>query len=391
MADPEKAPVHTDSEDEDMGDEAKTKQGENLASQLMKNPEVLAALQSKLGSVIGTPSGYIQSLPKVVKRRIKAMKKLQFEWTGQEAKFFEEVHALECKYSQMYAPIYEKRKGIATGKVEPTDEECDFPSDDEEEELSSPLQEDIKEKVKIEDIKEEDETEKEEPSGIPEFWLTIFKNVEMISEMIQDHDEPILKLLTDVTVTFTEKDPMGFKLDFHFSENEFFTNSVLTKTYEMKCSPDESDPFAFEGPEIVKCTGSKIEWNKGKDVTIRTIKKKQKHKSKGATRTVVKTVKNDSFFNFFNPPAIPENDDASEDEEAQAILSADFEIGHFIRDRIVPRAVLYFTGEALQDDDDYEEEEDEECEDDTAKEDDDEDDPDYTQSNKNPPPDCKQQ
>ena len=34
------------------------------------------------------------------------------------------------------------------------------------------------------------------------------------------------------------------------------------------------------------------------------------------------------------------------------MLAADFEIGHFIRERIVPRAVLYFTGEAIEDDDD---------------------------------------
>jgi nucleosome assembly protein 1-like 1 len=41
--------------------------------------------------------------------------------------------------------------------------------------------------------------------GIPEFWLTTFKNVEMLQEMIMEHDEPILEKLTDVTVTFSEK------------------------------------------------------------------------------------------------------------------------------------------------------------------------------------------
>lgn len=41
-----------------------------------------------------------------------------------------------------------------------------------------------------------------------------------------------------------------------------------------------------------------------------------------------------------------------QDEDSEAILAADFEIGHFIRERIVPRAVLYFTGEAIEDDDD---------------------------------------
>ena len=44
-------------------------------------------------------------------------------------------------------------------------------------------------------------------------------------------------------------------MDFLFDENEYFTDKVLTKTYEMKSSPDENDPFGFEGPEIVSCKG----------------------------------------------------------------------------------------------------------------------------------------
>lgn len=36
------------------------------------------------------------------------------------------------------------------------------------------------------------------------------------------------------------------------------------------------------------------------------------------------------------------------DEETEAVLAADYEIGHFIRERVVPRAVLYFTGEAVE-------------------------------------------
>lgn len=45
-----------------------------------------------------------------------------------------------------------------------------------------------------------------------------------------------------------------------------------------------------------------IDWKKGKNVTVKTIKKNQKHKSRGSIRTVTKTVQNDSFFNFFSPP-----------------------------------------------------------------------------------------
>ena len=42
-------------------------------------------------------------------------------------------------------------------------------------------------------------------------------------------------------------------------------------------------------------------------------------------------VKADSFFNFFEPPVVPEDPKAEVDEETQAILTADFEIGHYIR------------------------------------------------------------
>ena len=52
---------------------------------------------------------------------------------------------------------------------------------------------------------------------------------------------------------------------------------------------------------------------------------------------------------------------ASQDSETEALLTSDFEIGHMIRERIVPRAVLYFTGEI--DDDDYDEDDDDDDED----------------------------
>ena len=46
---------------------------------------------------------------------------------------------------------------------------------------------------------------------------------------LQENDEQLLELLEDVKITFSEKDPMGFTLHFHFAKNDFFTNSVLTK------------------------------------------------------------------------------------------------------------------------------------------------------------------
>jgi len=37
-------------------------------------------------------------------------------------------------------------------------------------------------------------------------------------------------------------------------------------------------------------------------VTVKVVKKVQKHKGRGTKRTVMKTVQNDSFLNFFAPP-----------------------------------------------------------------------------------------
>uniref|UniRef100_A0A452V735 Nucleosome assembly protein 1 like 1 n=2 Tax=Ursus TaxID=9639 RepID=A0A452V735_URSMA len=289
---------------------------------------------------------FLSHLPRVVKRRVNALKNLQVKCAQIEAKFYEEVHDLERKYAVLYQPLFDKRFEIINAIYEPTEEECEWKPDEEDE-----ISEELKEKAKIEDEKKDEE--KEDPKGIPEFWLTVFKNVDLLSDMVQEHDEPILKHLKDIKVKFSDAgQPMSFVLEFHFEPNEYFTNEVLTKTYRMRSEPDDSDPFSFDGPEIMGCTGCQIDWKKGKNVTLKTIKKKQKHKGRGTVRTVTKTC----FSLGIN-----------------AILAADFEIGHFLRERIIPRSVLYFTGEAIEDDDD-DVSESESC---REEEGDEENDPDY--------------
>lgn len=347
---------------------------------MVANPAVLAALQEKIGSMAGTTSGYIESLPFLVKRRIKSLKKLQLETAKVEAKFYEEIHDLECKYHDLYRPLYEKRYQITKGAYEPTDAECNWSSEDED------IDDANNDKVQNNGEKKDDEKKEDSEApvkGIPGFWLTIFKNVDMLQEMVQENDEPVLSSLTDVYVTFSggsnESSPMGFKLHFYFDPNEYFTNDELTKEYEMKCGPIEEDPFSFDGPEIYRCKGCPIDWKQGKNLTVKTVKKKQKHKTNGNVRTTTKEVKNESFFNFFDPPQLPDDPEAAVDDKTQEILTADFEIGHYIRERIIPRAVLFFTGEAL-DGDDFEEEEEEKEESEGEECEEEEDDPDFDPS-----------
>ncbi|KAM3821944.1 LOW QUALITY PROTEIN: nucleosome assembly protein 1-like 1 [Vipera latastei] len=366
-------------EEEESGEDANSKVCQ-LTVQMMQNPQILAALQERLDGLVGTPTGYIENLPKEI---VNALKNLQVKCAQTEAKFYEEVHELERKCATLYQPLFDKRSEIINA-VEPTEEECEWKTDTEEE-----ISEEMKEKAKLEEEKKDQE--KDDPKGIPEFWLTVFKNVDLLSDMVQEHDEPILKHLKDIKVKFSEAgEPMTFTLEFHFEPNEFFTNKVVTKTYRMRSEPDDSDPFSFDGPEIMGCAGCQIDWKKGENVTLKTITKKQKHKGRGTVRTVTKTVSNDSFFSFFTPPEVPESGDL--DADTEAILAADFEIGHFLRERIVPRSVLYFTGEAIEDDDDEYDEEGEEADDEEGEEEaDEENDPDYDPKKDQNPAECKQQ
>lgn len=51
---------------------------------------------------------YQSMLPKAVKRRVHALKRLQVQCANIEAKFYEEVHELERKYAALYYPLFDK-------------------------------------------------------------------------------------------------------------------------------------------------------------------------------------------------------------------------------------------------------------------------------------------
>merc|ERR550539_1008187 len=145
------------------GDGADDKVSPSMAAELLKNPALMEALQGKLGQMVGMNSGYIASLPAPVKRRLKALKRIQLESTKIEAKFYEEVHKLECKYHEMYKPLYDQRAKITKGEYEPNEDECEWPSDDEEDEEE--LAGDMKDKAKLEDEKAKKEKEEKEMKG----------------------------------------------------------------------------------------------------------------------------------------------------------------------------------------------------------------------------------
>jgi len=91
-------------------------------------------------------------------------------------------------------------------------------------------------------------------------------------------------------------------------------------------------------------------------------------------------VPTESFFNFFSPPQPPTDDDESVAGDIEERLELDYQLGEDIKEKLIPRAIDWFTGKALQyeelgdemDPDEFEDEDDEDEDEDDEDEDDDE-------------------
>jgi len=314
-----------------------------------KAPFNMAAIED----VLEKPS--IKDLPVAVQRRVRALKNIHKDHVELEKKYREEVAALERKYQTLYAPLYLKRSSIVKGEYEPTDEEAHIEGE---------------ESLAVVGDKDKD------TKGISNFWLTVMKNNVSVGESITDVDEDALSYLQDVRHSSVEGDKQGFALTFHFAENPYFIDSVLTKIYHLV------DDDSVYGELVFDCAeGTKINWKTGKNLTVKVKKQQQKPRGSrgkrggGAGRVTTVEEPCESFFHFFNPPSV-DNEDADEEEEGllDDMLEADFELGCIFKDKLIPHSVLWFTGEAQEfedefDDFDYEDEYDEE-----GDEDDDEDD-----------------
>lgn len=244
------------------------------ASIFAQNPALVDMIQGRLGSLVGRSSGYIESLPAPVRRRVAGLKGIQKEHSKLEAEFQEEVLQLEKKYFAKFTPLYQKRASIVNGAAEPTEAEIEAgEKDDDEEEAAA-------EKPKEEEKPAENA---EGVNGIPEFWLSAMKNQISLAEMITDRDEVALRHLTDIRMEYLDKP--GFRLIFEFADNEYFSNKTITKTYYYQNESGYGGDFIYDHAE-----GDKINWKEGKDLTVRIESKKQRNKSKSmALRPCVTT------------------------------------------------------------------------------------------------------
>lgn len=373
-----------------------------LSKELANNPALLSMIQGKLGTLIGQQSGYIDGLPKLVKKRVYGLKSIQQQQMKLEAEFQKQLLDLERKFFKKYEPLYERREKIINGKEEPTAEEIEEGEALAEEEEEEDEEEGEKEEGEAEEAEEEEE-DSADIQGVPNFWLTALENLTPVSETITDRDSEILEYLTNVKMEYLETP--GFKLIFEFAENPFFDNKKLTKTYHYQAELGYSGDFVYDHAD-----GCIINWaNKESNVTINIERRKQRNKTTKQTRTIEKLTPCESFFNFFDPPKPPkidetekENDDEEEEDEEDeededdlaARLELDYQLGEEIKDRLIPRAIDWFTGDAVGFGfpEDFEEEEEFDSEvDEEDDEDEDSDDEINESGKKENPPECKQQ
>ncbi|EPQ52311.1 NAP-domain-containing protein [Gloeophyllum trabeum ATCC 11539] len=286
---------------------------------------------------------YYESLPVDVKRAIQGLRGLQVAQVGIRKIFQKEVLALERKYSKDLNALYQRRKQVLLGKIGVSKEEIIL--------------------GEVESLKEDEEyrTLPPLPEGattaprarVPMFWLRVLKGHPDIEKMIQEKDEPALQHLTDITVSYPTTPSPSFSIHFRFSPNEFFSNSVLSKTYVYK------DEISFFGRLLYShVTAGTVQWKSSKDLTkLPEETKKLKDNSPGREDEESDDEGDTmSFFSFFCPPPSitqpEESDDARREDERDVLLEEEFEIGEALKDhankqQVLPRAIDYFTGDAL--------------------------------------------
>lgn len=256
--------------------------------------------------------------------------------------FEEEIKALEAKIAAKKKPLYEERKKIIDGEIKDfssyttkfdethkkLEQECALIQKKEEKPAEGePKEEEIK-AVDVENLKG--------VAGVPDFWYRAIKNNQMIYELVKEKDEEILKFIRHIETERNDK-PKTLTAKFYFNKNEFFTNDLLTLTIYYRGDQDD----------VEKIEGTEIQWNESKDPTKKKVKKKQKNKKTNETRTIVKTVEADSFFNVFVSRTAPDENaglESEEENELQDKIDQAMNLAEDVEDVLIPDALEYYLG-----------------------------------------------
>jgi len=269
-----------------------------------------------------------------------SLKALHNQHKDAEKEYDKEWRLLKKKYIGVYAPLYAQRREIL--RKAPEDKSSGSPT------CGTP--------------------------AVQGFWLGAISKNAAVCDLIRDVDEPILNYLIDIRSEWLDEvDQSSFCLTFEFDKNPFFEDAILKKQFILREEEDGERVLA-------KTEGTPIRWKEGKDVTVKTVTRKQKNKKTKQIRTITETVENETFFTFFKSQTIPSDEEFQkmpEDEirDLERKVESEFDAGVALRDKIIPRAVGWYLGDEEDDDDDSDGYgEDDEGDDDEDDDDDDDDD-----------------
>lgn len=158
---------------------------------------------------------------------------------------------------------------------------------------------------------------------IPNFWVTAFVNHPQISAILEEEEEDCLQHLKKVEIEELEDIKSGYKIILHFSENPYFSNSVLTKSFNLGATGEPSSE------------STSIKWKAGKDLSKKAVNGKDPADDDGEDR---------SFFQWF-----VDNEDPSADDIAEVL-----------KDDVWPNPLQYYLASEMDDENGFGSEDEEE-------------------------------
>lgn len=261
-----------------------------------------------------------------IQRRINALLNYQVEYFRLRVEFYRQLQNLQYEYSSKFEQIFERRRKIIDGSCEPTEIEKEINWS----------------KTSILSLDNQF-------NAIPNFWLTILQNLDSYDYPIQSRDKLCLKYLIDIRCILSPPniDSTSFTLEFHFlPSNPFFIETILIKQYFLRFELDNLNPYrSYDGPEVDRCQGCLITWTPNHNLTNRKRNKRIRNKTTGQIRYVEVEESAKSFFDFFSPPPIDGINEMTVEDQVR--LENDIEFGLLLKQRVLPKAILYYTGEAL--------------------------------------------
>ena len=277
-----------------------------------------------------------EGLPPYMKLRVEKLKEIHNEREVLMKEYLAERASLEAKYEKLSLPFFETRKEVIAGGM---DAEIAAAA------ATAAASKDGSDESAADEATTSEETEKD--TGIPQFWACAIHQMPVTQGLVSETDLECLGSYLEDIRCIGHENGEGFTLEFQFvANNDFFENTVLTKSYNVP------NLLLADEPILKNVSGCEIQWKPGKCLTHKEVTRQQRGtgKNAGQIRAVTKTVRQDSFFHFFTPPKMPSMETASEEEVMllEQAFEEDYDVAQAFRSHIVTKAVMWFAGDAME-------------------------------------------